>query len=187
MTETQQAATATARADGRDIKARRVVTLGLRMTGGTVGGAAAWIGVVGVAVWIANDVTPFAPALSRVTEWAVIALVLALWGAAVLIENVANTAADWIDPDARDGDDLWEIASTIQRLAHDVRLGADYDDVRISVQCSRVLPAVEQLLGALGDMYDEDNEQDEASAAYNAALSVREAARLFGEKYGQTA
>ncbi|MFE4539628.1 hypothetical protein ACFRKB_31960 [Streptomyces scopuliridis] len=171
---------------GRALRALRRTTHVLRLVGDHVGTVTVGAVTVAVAAWMVNDVTEFAPVLN-VTENVAILLILAAWGTARLIESFAYDIADRIDPDTRDGDDLWEIAQDIQQIARDVRTGADHDDVRLAVQCSRVLPAVEQLLGAIGDLYDEEGEEDEASAAYNAALCVRGAAGHVGEKSGKTA
>lgn len=183
--ETQQLATAPAASRGT--KVLRVAAQALRRVGDLVGAAVTWAATIAVVVLIANDVAGFASALDRVMGPKVAVLILAAWGVAQLVESAAYGAADWIDPDARDGDLLWDVVKDLKQLAADVRQGADYDDVRLGVQASKLLPAVEQLLGAIGDMYDEDGEDDEASALYVAAVTVREAAAHLGEKYDQTA
>ncbi|POX58871.1 hypothetical protein C3492_35665 [Streptomyces sp. Ru62] len=171
---------------GLALRARRHTTHVLRLVGDHISTVAVGVAGAGALAWMANDITEFAPVLNITVNMATL-LILATWGTALLIKAFAYDVADWIDPDARDGDDLWKIAKDIKQIARDVRTGASYDDVRLNVQCSKVLPAVEQLLGAIGDSYDDNGEEDEASAAYNAALSVREAACHFGEKYGESA
>jgi hypothetical protein len=185
VNETQQFATVPA--GGRGTKALRVTTHALRLVGDYVGAVASWTATAAVVLWMANDVIEFASALSKVTAGEAILLILAVAGTATLIETIAYGTADWIDPDARDGDALWDVVKELKQLTADVRQGADYDDIMLGVQASKVLPAMSLLLGALGDAYEEDGEREEARALYEAGISLRYAARELGEKDALTA
>ncbi|MDX2698938.1 hypothetical protein [Streptomyces ipomoeae] len=166
---------------GRGLRALRLTTHVLRRVGDRVQAVA--LGVVGVAVaaWMVNGVVDFTPVLD-VTEGVAILLILATWGVARLIEGFAYDVADWIDPDARDGDDLFSAATLLQGNVDDLRQGADYDDIRLGLQASNVLPVLYVLTTSLRNEYANDGEMEEASALSDTAALVRAAAESFGHK-----
>ncbi|MGW3414579.1 hypothetical protein [Streptomyces sp. NPDC000888] len=163
-------------------KALRLTTRVLRLVGDHTGTVAVWTAAVGVVVWMANDVAGFAPVLDRFTAGDMILLLLALAGGITLVEAIAFGAANALDPDARDGDDLWDAVQVINRNLVDISQGADYDDVRIALQTSGVLPALHALTTSLRDEYANDGEMEEASALSDTTALIRSAAESFGHR-----
>ncbi|MEV5774266.1 hypothetical protein AB0L49_23900 [Streptomyces antimycoticus] len=166
---------------GRALRAQRHTTRILRLVGDHIGTAALGIAAVAVAAWMANDVVEFAPVLN-LTEGVVILLILAVWGAARLIESFAYDLAEWIDPDSRDGDDLWDATTAFRDNAEDITNGADYDDIRLTLQTSQVLPALHGLAAQLRNAYAQDGEMEEASALSDTAALLRAAAESLGHR-----
>lgn len=164
---------------GRALQALRRTTLVLRLVGDYIGIVAVGAVAVGVVAWMANDVVEFAPVLN-VTANVAILLVLATWGAARLIEGLAYDIADRIDPDLRDGDNLWDATTVFQANAADLAEGANYDDIRLALQDSQVLPALYGLTEQLRNEYAKDGEMEEASALGDTAALIRAAAQSFG-------
>lgn len=179
MTETQQLATVPA--GGRGTKALRLTTHALRRVGDLVGAVTTWTATGLVVAWMANDVFEFTPLLDVTGNMAIL-LLLAAAGAAAVIESMAYDIADRIDPDTRDGDDLWDAVKVLNQNVADISQGADYDDVRLALQASGVLPALFALTASLRDEYANDGEMEEASALSNTAALVRAAAESFGHK-----
>ncbi|QDN84357.1 hypothetical protein [Streptomyces sp. RLB3-6] len=190
MTEIQQLSTTPD--DSRGIKAlRRTTTHVLRLVGDYVGIGTVAVASLGVVGYIANAVAGVVPAFDQVTVAGLIVVILATWGGAQLIELVSYGTAAAIDPDAKDGDDLWDAAKVLRANAADISQGVDYDDVRLGLQASNVLPALYVLTTALRNEYASDGEMEEASAISDTAALLRAAAESFGHKdvesFGQQA
>ncbi|MEU2380375.1 hypothetical protein [Streptomyces misionensis] len=170
-------------ADGRDrtLRALRRTTHVLRLVGDHVPTVA--IGAIGAGAlaWMVNRVTEFAPVLD-LTEYMADLLILATWGMALLIKSFVYDVADRIDPDARDGDDLWKAATSFQDTAEDIINGADYDDIRLALQASQVLPALHGLTVQLRNAYALDGEIEEAAALSDTVALVRAAAESMGHR-----
>ncbi|QHC33916.1 hypothetical protein [Streptomyces sp. HF10] len=97
-----------------------------------------------------------------------------------LVGDHVGSVADWIDPDSRDGDDLWDVATALRVNADDIASGADYDDIRLALQVSQVLPALHGLTVQLRNGYALDGEMEEAAALSDTAALVRAAAESMG-------
>ncbi|WP_328418419.1 hypothetical protein OG542_40380 (plasmid) [Streptomyces violaceus] len=168
-------------ADGRALRALRRTTHVLRLVGDHVSTVAAGVVGAGVLAWMVNDVTEFAPVLT-ITDNMAMLLVLATWGAALLVKGFAYDTADRIDPDSRDGDDLWEATTAFRDTVEDITNGADYDDIRLALQASQVLPALHELTVHLRGAYAQDGEMEEAAALSDTAALVRAAAESMGHR-----
>ncbi|MFC9803301.1 hypothetical protein ACFWGE_21520 [Streptomyces bacillaris] len=179
MTEIQHLNSTDSR--GRALRARRHITHGLRLVGDHVSTLAVVVAGVGVAVWIANDIVEFAPVLN-ITDGMAALLILATWGAALLVKGLAYSAADRIDPDSRDGDELWEATTVFKDAVEDLANGANYDNIRLALQASNALPALYELTVQLRTAYAQDGEMDEAAALSDTAALVRAAAQSFGHR-----
>ncbi|MFJ3183950.1 hypothetical protein ACIPJN_36945 [Streptomyces sp. NPDC086796] len=165
----------------RALRARRHTTRVLHLVGDHIGTVA--LGAVGVAVVarIVNDIVEFAPVLN-VTDGVAVLLVLAVWGAARLVEGFAYDIADRVDPDSRDGDDLWDVTTALRANVEDITNGADYDEIRLALQTSKTLPALYELTVQLRNAYAQDGEMEEASALSDTAALVRAAAESLGHR-----
>ncbi|MFF3256498.1 hypothetical protein ACFYWP_37205 [Actinacidiphila glaucinigra] len=180
MTQTQQPGATTA--SNRGTKALRITTRVLREIGDRLEGLAVIAAVTVVCFHLAG--------ITRFDDTQLVVVILAVWGAAMLIRPATYGFADWIDPDIKDGDDLFGAAQKIKDVASDIYQGADCYDVTVAVTASEILPAVSRLLGALGDAYTEgactecgdDVDNEEAGALYAAGVAVRDAARHLGHK-----
>ncbi|MEU2098705.1 hypothetical protein ABZ741_21250 [Streptomyces globisporus] len=179
MTEIQHLNSTDSR--GRALRARRHITHGLRLLGDHIGNLAIAVIGVGVAARITNDIVEFAPVLNIADGMAVL-LILATWGAALLVAGFAYYAADLIDPDSRDGDDLWDATTAFKDTVEDLTNGANYDDIRLALQASNALPALYELTVQLRTAYAQDGEMDEAAALSDTAALVRAAAQSFGHR-----
>ncbi|MFD5588792.1 hypothetical protein ACFWII_33930 [Streptomyces sp. NPDC127063] len=168
-------------ADGRALRALRHTTHVLRLVGDYVSTVAAGVALAGALAWVANDVTEFTPVLNITNAMAAL-LILATWGAALLVKGLAYDVADRIDPDARDGDDLWEATTALRDTVEDITNGANYDDIRLALQASQVLPALHELTVHLRGAYAQDGETDEAAALSDTAALVRAAAESLGHR-----
>ncbi|MGC5000619.1 hypothetical protein [Streptomyces sp. DT195] len=166
---------------GRALRARRRTTHGLRVVGDQVQTAVFGAVLAAVAAWMVNSVVGFASVLN-VTGGVAILLVLAGWGAAQVIRSCAYDVADMIDPDSRDGDVLWGTTKVVRALAEDVTHGADYDDIRLALQASGLVPALHELTVQLRGAYAEDGEMEEASALSDTVALVRAAAQSLGHQ-----
>ncbi|MFI8177965.1 hypothetical protein ACIF6H_32245 [Streptomyces microflavus] len=166
---------------GRALRARRHLTHGLRLLGDHIGNLAITVIGVSVAARITNDIVEFAPVLNIADGMAVL-LILATWGAALLVTGFAYYAADLIDPDSRDGDDLWDATTAFKDTVEDLTNGANYDDIRLALQASNALPALYELTVQLRTAYAQDGEMDEAAALSDTAALVRAAAQSFGHR-----
>jgi hypothetical protein len=58
--------------------------------------------------------------------------------------------------------------------------GADYDEIRLALQASQVLPALHGLFDELRNAYAVSDEMDEAAALSDTVALVRNAAASFG-------
>lgn len=166
-------------ADGRALRALRRTTHVLRLVGDHIGNVAVSTVAVGVVAWMVNTLAEFAPVLN-ITDGVAILLVLATWGAALLLKGFAYDIADRIDPDLRDGDDLWDATQVFQANSADLAEGADYDDIRLALQASQVLPALYGLTEQLRNEYAKDGEMEEAAALSDTVALLRAAAQSFG-------
>ncbi|MET8859241.1 hypothetical protein [Streptomyces sp. NPDC004579] len=168
----------------RTANVRRATTRVLRLVGRNIDTAANLPVALAVLTWIANTVVEFAPALTRLTVWDVILYLLAVGGGIAVIENVTLTVASLIDPDSdRDGDDLWDAAQVLTKNAVAVgEGGADYGDVCIALQASRVMPALHGLTAQLRDAYARDGDMEEASALSDTEALIRTAAESLGHR-----
>lgn len=166
---------------GRAVRSLRRTTRILRLVGDHVPTVAAGVVAAGVLAWTVNDVTEFAPVLSITHNMAML-LVLATWGAALLVKNLVHVIADVINPDSRDGDSLWEATTALRDTVEDITNGADYDDVRLALQASQVLPALHELTVQLRGAYARDGEMEEAAALSDTAALVRAAAESMGHR-----
>ncbi|OEJ20811.1 hypothetical protein AR457_41815 (plasmid) [Streptomyces agglomeratus] len=164
---------------GRSRQALRRSTRALRLVGDHVGRVTVVALAVTVLAGMVNDIVEFAPVLN-LTSGVEILLILAGWGAARVIEEIAYDVADRIDPDLRDGDDLWDATQVLQANAAALAEGANYDHVRRSLQASQVLPALHGLTEQLRDDYAKNDEMQEASALSDTAALIRAAAQSFG-------
>lgn len=165
----------------RTLRALRRTTHVLRLVGDHISTVA--VGVVGAGVlgWMVNDVTGFASVLT-ITDNMAILLVLATWGTALLIKALAYDVADRIDPDACDGEDLWDAATVFRDTVEDITNGANYDDIRLALQASQVLPALHELTVHLRGAYAQDGEMEEAAALSDTVALVRAAAESMGHR-----
>ncbi|WP_186779924.1 hypothetical protein [Streptomyces salinarius] len=104
-------------------------------------------------------------------------------GAGVLawmVNDVTEFAPVLTDPDSRDGDDLWEATTALRDTVKGITNGADYDDVRLALQASQVLPALHELTVHLRSAYAQDGEMAEAAALSDTVALVRAAAESMG-------
>lgn len=168
-------------ADGRALRALRRTTHALRLVGDHVSTVAVGVVGAGVLAWMVNDVTEFAPVLN-ITDNMAMLLVLATWGTALLIKGFAYYVADRIDPDARDGDDLWDATTALRDTVEDITNGANYDDILLALQASQVLPALHELTVHLRGAYAQDGEMEEAAALSDTVALVRAAAESMGHR-----
>jgi hypothetical protein len=166
---------------GRALRALRRTTHVLRLVGDYV--SAVWLCgiVVGALAWMANSVSEFTPVLNMTANM-VILLVLATWATAQWIEGCAYEVADRIDPDSRDGDDLWEATTALRDAVEDITNGANYDDIRLALQASQVLPALHELTVHLRGAYAQDGEMEEAAALSDTVALIRAAAESMGHR-----
>ncbi|MEU5483505.1 hypothetical protein [Streptomyces mirabilis] len=178
MTEIQHLNSADSR--GRALRARQHITHGLRLLGDHIGTVAIVVAGAGVAARIVNSIVEFAPVLN-VTDGMAALLILAVWGAALLVKGFAYDIADRIDPDLRDGDDLWDATKVFQANAADIAEGANYDDIRLALQASQVVPALHGLTVLLRNAYAQDGEMEEASALSDTAALLRAVAESMGQ------
>ncbi|MGW5042143.1 hypothetical protein ACWEQK_28700 [Streptomyces parvulus] len=166
---------------GRALQALRRTTHVLRLVGDHVSTVAVGFICAGALAWMVNDVTEFAPVLTITGNMAIL-LALATAGAALLVKGFADDIADRIDPDRRDGDDLWEATTALRDAVEDVTNGADYDDIRLALQASQVLPALHELTVHLRGAYAKDGEMEEAAALSDTVALVRAAAESMGHR-----
>ncbi|MBC2869836.1 hypothetical protein [Streptomyces mexicanus] len=166
---------------GRALRARRCTTRVLRLVGDHISTVAVGVVGAGALAWMINHVTEFAPVLN-ITDNMAILLILATWGTAHLVKGFAYDVADGIDPDARDGDDLWKAATAFRDTAEDITNGANYDDIRLALQTSQVLPALHELTVHLRGAYALDGEMEEAAALSDTVALVRVAAESLGHR-----
>lgn len=166
---------------GRALRTLRRTTHVLRLVGDHVSTIAAGVIGAGVLAWMVNDVTEFAPVLT-ITDNMAMLLVLATWGAALLVKGFAYDIADRIDPDSRDGDDLWDATTAFRDAVEDITNGANYDDIRLALQASQVLPALYALTAQLCLEYAKEQELEEAAALSDTAALVRAAAESMGHR-----
>ncbi|MEH0589826.1 hypothetical protein QA942_39675 [Streptomyces sp. B21-106] len=166
-------------ARGRALRALRLTVRALRLVGDHAGNVGISALLAAVIAWMVNDVVEFTTVLN-VTSGKAILLILATWGAARLIEAAAYDVADWIDPDSRDGGDLWDATTAFRDSVEDITNGADYDDIRLALQASLALPALHELTVQLRNAYAQDGEMEEASALSDTAALVRAAAESMG-------
>lgn len=162
----------------RGVKALRITTRVLREIADRLETTA----LLAVAVLTIAATFHAGPAWTQMDRGTFTVAIFAAWGAAKFSESTLYGAADWIDPDARDGDSAFLVAEVLNGLTDDIRHGADHDDVLIGLQASQVLPALHTVLGALGDAFDEGGESEEAADLYAAGIAVRSAARRLGAK-----
>lgn len=167
-------------ADGHGRALRRTTHV-LRLVGDHVSTVAVGVVGAGVLAWMVNDVTEFAPVLTITGNMAML-LVLATWGAALLVKGFAYDIADRIDPDGRDGDDLWEATTAFRDAVEDITNGANYDDIRLALSASQVLPALHELTVHLRGAYAQDGEMEEAAALSDTVALVRAAAESMGHR-----
>ncbi len=153
----------------------------LRLVGDHITTVAAGVVGAGFLAYMVNDVTEFAPVLT-ITDNMAMLLILATWGAALLVKGFAYEIADRIDPDSRDGDDLWEATTVLRDTVEDLTNGADYDDIRLALQASQVLPALHELTVHLRGAYARDGEMEEAAALSDTVALVRAAAESMGHR-----
>ncbi|MFE9437079.1 hypothetical protein [Streptomyces sp. NPDC006640] len=167
---------------GRALRTRKHLTHGLRLLGDHVGTVALVVAGGGALARIANgSVVEFAPVLN-VTDSVAVVLVMAVWGAATLVRGFAYDIADRIDPDRRDGDDLWDVAKEIDATTRDLLNGADVNDTAIALQASKVVPALRGLVGLLSVKYSENGEPDEAQALQETEALLSRAANSLGHR-----
>ncbi|MEW2265933.1 hypothetical protein ACGF5T_33470 [Streptomyces sp. NPDC047853] len=166
---------------GHALLALRRTTHVLRLVGDHVSTVAVGVVGAGVLAWMVNDVTEFTPVLTITANMAIL-LILATWGAALLVKGFAYDIADRIDPDSRDGDDLWEATTALRDTVEDITNGANYDDIRLALQASQVLPALHELTVHLRGAYAQDGEMEEAAALSDTVALVRAAAESMGHR-----
>ncbi|WP_055689232.1 hypothetical protein [Streptomyces prasinus] len=166
---------------GRALRVLRRTTHVLRLVGDHVSTVAVGVVGAGVLTWMVNDVTEFVPVLT-ITDNMAMLLVLATWGAALLVKGFAYDIADRIDPDGRDGDDLWEATTALRDAVEDITNGANYDDIRLALQASQVLPTLHELTVHLRGAYAQDGEMEEAAALSDTVALVRAAAESMGHR-----
>lgn len=166
---------------GRALRALRLTVRVLRLVGDHAGNVGVGVVAAAVLAWMVNDVVEFTTVLN-ITSGRAILLILAAWGTARLIEAAAYDVADWIDPDSRDGDDLWDVTTALRANAEDITNGANYDDIRLALQTSEVLPALHGLTVLLRSAYAQDGEMEEAAALSDTAALVRAAAESMGHR-----
>ncbi|MCX4682593.1 hypothetical protein OG413_46265 [Streptomyces sp. NBC_01433] len=183
--------------DSRAPQALSHITRALRLVGDHVQTVA--IGAMGVAVAarFVNEIgiVEFAP-VPNVTDGVAALLILAVYGAARIVEGFAYAVADRIDPDSCDGDDLrdataafrangddlWDVTAAFRANAEDITNGADYEAIRLALQASEALPALHELTVQLRSAYAQDGEVEEVSALDDTAALIRAAAESLGHR-----
>lgn len=163
---------------GLGLKAGRFTTLALREISHRIDNVA----ITAAFAVAATSLFDFGPAFMQLGDTGLMVAIVALWGAAKLVGEMAADVADWIDPDATDGDTLWMAAELFKQLGFDVQNGADKDDVLAALQATRVLPALSSTLKDLQAAYQADGEQDEADDLSTAARQIQYAAEALGDK-----
>ncbi|GHB75890.1 hypothetical protein GCM10010331_74670 [Streptomyces xanthochromogenes] len=166
---------------GRALRARRLTVRVLRLVGIHAGNVTIGAIYAAVIAWMVNDVVEFTTVLN-ITSNRVILLILAAWGTTQLIRAAAYDIADRVDPDRRDSDDLWDVAAALRANAQDITNGADYDEIRLALQTSEVLPALHGLTARLRGAYAQDGEMEEASALSDTTALIRAAAESLGHR-----
>ncbi|MFF4902583.1 hypothetical protein [Streptomyces sp. NPDC001068] len=168
--------------DGRALRTRQHITHGMRLLGDHTGTLTIVVTGAGVVAWSINTyIVVFAPVLN-VTFGMAVVLILAAFGAAHTIRGLAYGFADRIDPDSRDGDDLWDVAQQIDATTRDLLNGADLDDTSIALQASKVVPALRGLVGLLSVKYAENGKPDEAAALEETEALLSRAANSLGHR-----
>ncbi|MEW1551302.1 hypothetical protein [Streptomyces tsukubensis] len=166
---------------GRGGRALRRTTRTLLLVGDNIQAAAVGLVVSVSAAWMLNDSVGFSSApVLNVSGGMAVLLVLAVWGAARLIENITYDIADRISPAQHDGGDLWAVTSTLQAEAAALADGADHDDIRAALQASQVLPALHGLMEELNTAYARNGALEESSALWDTTALLRAAAHSFG-------
>ncbi len=104
---------------------------------------------------------------------------LAVYGLNRAFDAVAYTLADFLDPDARDGDAAHGITDLAMQLNDDIRTGADSGEVLENVRSSSFLLPLATALSSLGDARGEDGAPADAHPLYGAASLLTRAAELL--------
>ncbi|MCT9142421.1 hypothetical protein [Streptomyces violarus] len=169
-------------AGSRGTKARRLSARIAWETSERVTGLAFGVFLLAFVGGVVNKYSGALPVYDDVTGTDMGIFFLALWGGAKVLEALADEFAEWINPDARDGDLLFAVAAQIEQVTSDVRQGADYDDVRLALQSSNLTPGLYALATVLRDEYAREGEMEEASALSDTAALARAVAISLGHR-----
>ncbi|SFD74372.1 hypothetical protein [Streptomyces aidingensis] len=159
-------------------RTRRTVTRVLRIAARTTAPIAAAVMIAA----LLDIVAPAASPLTLTSRDQMMLTALAAYGAHFAGRAYLTSAADWIDPDAHDGDrDADLAADALVRIAEDLRAGADPDHVAAALREYQVLPAAAAVLTQLSDRYRHDGRTELAYAALEAADRTGQAAAMLDD------
>ncbi len=93
---------------------------------------------------------------------------------------LAELAADALDPDAFDGDVLFEMATSMRQLHTDIEQGADPDDVHDSLVASRLIEETTITVRGLSQVYAARGDEDKVQQLMAVILHLRKADEVLG-------
>lgn len=130
-----------------------------------------------VIMWVART----GPAwITTVSDWTIVLYLVLVFGANRMVDTLAETAIDLIDPDRWDGDIAYELAGGLTELRADIDSGADIDVVLDSIRSSNLVPELLATLRALGSGYAARGDEDENQRLLAAVLHLRNADQYIG-------
>ncbi|GHI98211.1 hypothetical protein TPA0906_00770 [Streptomyces olivaceus] len=175
--------TAIQHSNSSDLRGRalRLAVHALRLAGDHAESVGILVVAVAVIAWVVNGLVEFTTVLNIPFGGAIL-LILAARGTVRLIETATSGIAARIDPDSRDGDDLWDVTTALRANAEAITNGANYDDIRLALQTSEVLPALHGLTVQLRSAYAQEGEMEEAAALSDTVALVRAAAESMGHR-----
>jgi hypothetical protein len=118
--------------------------------------------------------------ITTVTDWQIMLYLVLVYGANRMVDTLAETAIDLIDPDRWDGDIAYELAGGLTELRADIDAGADIDDVLDSIRSSNLVPELMATVRALGSGYAARGDEDENQRLLAAVLHLRNADQYIG-------
>lgn len=168
----------------RSVTARRYVVRAMRrvvqfsdipFTAAAVAMAIMWAAHAGPA-WI-----------TTASDWQIMLYGVLTYGANRIVDALAETAIDLIDPDRWDGDIAYELAEGLTQLRADIDNGADIDEVLDSLRSSSLVPELLGTLRALGAEYAARGDEDENQRLLAAVLHLRNADQHIGYGHSEIA
>ncbi|NUK50398.1 hypothetical protein HRW14_08860 [Streptomyces lunaelactis] len=118
--------------------------------------------------------------ITGASDWLIMLYGILIYGANRIVDALAETAIDLIDPDRWDGDVAYELANGLTELRADIDSGADIDDVLDSLRSSNLVPELLATLRALGAGYAARGDEDENQRLLAAVLHLRNADQYIG-------